>query len=110
MNLEMEGKIPTMLYNRLRPTGCRPTLLYGLPKIHKLGIPLRPIVVSCIGSPSYNLSKFISKMISPLFGKTQSHINNSTHFMQTVNSVCLISDEMMVSFDVSSLFTNVSID
>ncbi len=49
-NLEREGKIPNMLYNRLRPTGCRPPLLYGLPKIHKLGIPLRPIV-SCIGSP-----------------------------------------------------------
>ena len=30
--------------------------------------------------------------------------------MQTVNSVCLRSDEMMVSFDVSSLFTNVPID
>ncbi len=26
-NLEREGKIPTMLYNRLRPTGCRPPLL-----------------------------------------------------------------------------------
>ncbi len=30
--------------------------------------------------------------------------------MQTVNSVCLRSDEMMVSFDVSSLFTNVPMD
>ncbi len=49
-------------------------------------------------------------MISPLFGKTQSHIKNSTHFMQIVNSVCLRSDEMMVSVDVSSLFTNVPID
>ena len=78
-NLEKEDKIPTMLYNRLRPTGCRPPLLYWLPKIHKLGIPLRP-VVSCIGSPSYYLSKFISKMISPLFGKTQSHIKNSNTF------------------------------
>ncbi len=30
--------------------------------------------------------------------------------MQTVNSVCLRSDKRMVSFDVSSLFTNVPID
>ncbi len=37
--------------------------------------------------------KFISKMISPLFGKTQSYVKNSTHFMQTVNSVCLRSDK-----------------
>ncbi len=32
-NLEREGKIPTMLYNRLRPTGCRPPLLCGLSKL-----------------------------------------------------------------------------
>ncbi len=25
---ERERKIPTMLYNRLRPTGCRPPLLF----------------------------------------------------------------------------------
>ncbi len=108
-NLEREDKIPTMLYNRLRPTGCRPPLLYGLPNIHKSGIPLRPIVY-CIGSPSSNVSKFISNMISPLFGKTRSNIKNSTHFMQTVSRVCLRSDKMMVSFDGSSLFTNVPID
>ncbi len=42
--------------------------------------------------------------------KSMLNIKNSTHFTQTVNSVCLRSDEMMVSFDVSSLFTNVSID
>ncbi len=43
-------------------------------------------------------------------GKIQSYIKNSTHFIKTVNNVCLRSDEMMVSFDVSSLFTNVPID
>ncbi len=94
-----------MLCNRLRPTGCRPPLLCGLPNIHKLGIPLRPIVY-CIGSPSSNVSKFISNMMI----SHQSNIKNSTHFMQTVSSVCLRSDKMMVSFDVSSLFTNVPID
>ncbi len=103
-NLEREGKIPTVLYNRLRPTGCRSSLLYGLSNIHKLGIPLRPIVY-CIGSPSSNVSKFISNMISH-----QSNKKSSTHFMQTVSRVCLRSDKMMLSFDVSSLFTNVPID
>ena len=47
-------------------------------------------------------------MISSLFGKTQSHIKNSTHLVRTVNSVR--SDEIMVSFDVSSLFIHVPID
>ena len=30
---------------------------YGLPKIHKANLPLRPIV-SFVNSPTYNLSKF----------------------------------------------------
>jgi hypothetical protein len=35
---------------QLRPQCSRPTRLYGLPKIHKPGVPLRPIV-NTIGSP-----------------------------------------------------------
>ena len=34
---------------------------YGLPKIHKVSVPLRPIV-SFINSPTYNLSKFLSRL------------------------------------------------
>ena len=41
--LEKNGEI-----NRLRPTGSQPPRIYGLPKIHKPDVPLRPIV-SCIG-------------------------------------------------------------
>jgi len=37
---------------QLRPAGSRPPRMYGLPKIHKEGIPLRPIV-SNIGTPTY---------------------------------------------------------
>ena len=47
-------KITAKLYNRLRPSGSQPPRIYGLPKIHKEYVPVRPIV-SCIGSPSYQL-------------------------------------------------------
>ena len=50
--LEKKGEIPGGLYHRLRPSGSQPPRIYGLPKIHKDGIPLRPIA-SCIGAPSY---------------------------------------------------------
>jgi hypothetical protein len=39
---------------RLRHTGARPPRLYGFPKIHNKGVPLRPIV-SNIGVPTYKL-------------------------------------------------------
>jgi hypothetical protein len=41
---------------QLHPSGSRPPRLYGLPKIHKEGVPLRPIV-SNICAPTYQLSK-----------------------------------------------------
>ena len=53
----------------LQPQCSTPPQLYGLPKIHKEGVPLRPIV-STIGSPSYRLSKLLAKIITPLSGKT----------------------------------------
>ena len=82
--------------------------VYGLPKIHKQSVPLRPIV-SCIGSPSYQLSKYIASIISPLAGKTNSHVLNSKHFAETMGDVTIGSDESLISFDVTSLFTNVPI-
>ena len=44
---------------RIRPVGSKPPRLYGLPKIHKANVPLRPIV-ACINSPCYNLSKYVT--------------------------------------------------
>ena len=40
------------IYKRMYPTGASPPKFYGLPKIHKKNIPLRPIV-SNIGSVAY---------------------------------------------------------
>ena len=107
--LEKNGEITSGLYNRLRPTGSQPPRIYGLPKIHKPDVPLRPIV-SCIGSPTYQLSKHITSLISPLAGHTSSHVKNSRHFTEMIGSVHVESDEILVSFDVSSLFTNVPVD
>ena len=49
------------------PTGASPPKFYGLPKIHKKNIPLRPIV-SNIGSVSYWVAKELAKIIKPLMG------------------------------------------
>ena len=106
--LEKNGEITNALYNKLRPTGSQPPRIYGLPKIHKPDIPLRPIV-SCIGSPTYQLSKHITSLISPLAGHPSSHVKNSRHFTEMMRSVHVESAEILVSFDVSSLFTNVPV-
>ncbi|KAG5346220.1 ALF aldolase, partial [Acromyrmex charruanus] len=63
----------------LKPTNPLPPRLYRLPKVHKPNIPLRPIV-SAIHSPTYNLSRFLQS----LTGKSESHITNSTDFIQKI--------------------------
>ena len=107
--LEKNVEITSALYNRLRPTESQPPGIYGLHKIHKPDVPLSPIVL-CIGSPTYQLSKYITSLISPLAGHTSFHVNNSRHFTVMMGSVHMESDEILASFDVSSLFTSAPVD
>ena len=108
-NPEQGRHISKALVNKLKPTASRPPKLYGLPKIHKPDVPLRPIV-SCIGSPTYQLAKHITSPITPLTGLTSSFVKNSQHFVETIGEERLLDDEAMVSFDVKSLFTSVPVD
>jgi hypothetical protein len=82
--------------------------IYGLPKIHKTDWPLRPIV-SQIDSPTYKASRFLVDILQPLTGNTTSFVRDSTHFVHLLENVTLHEDELMVSFDVASLFTNVPV-
>ena len=54
-----------MSYNKLAPTGSRPGILYGLPKVDKPSIPLRPFV-SSISSHSFPLAKYLVPLFRPI--------------------------------------------
>ena len=88
------------------PHAPAPPRLYGLPKIHKEGVPLRPIV-SAIGSPTYNLAKYLTGILSPFVGVCEHHIKNSSHFVGILEKLTLEKTDIMVSLDVVSLFTRV---
>ena len=80
INLKKEKLITSSMFDRLRPKGSKAPRFYGPPKVHKEDCPLTPIV-SAISSPTYNLSKFVSK---PLVGKTDSFVKNSRDFADLV--------------------------
>ena len=109
LRLHNNGDLTKCIYNRIRPTGSCAPRIYGLPKIHEPQMPLRPIV-SCIGAPSYKLTRYITSIISLLAGKTSSHVLNSKHLVGTMKEVLVEAEEALVSFDITSLFTNVPID
>ncbi len=83
---------------------------YGLPKVHKPDIPLRPII-SCIGSSTQPLAKFISEILYRSFSNfNKFKIFDTFDFSQKINNVQLPEGFVLVSFDVVSLFTNIPLD
>ena len=59
LTLKKTDKIDFRRYSRLRCSVPQPSKLYGLPKLHKPNMPMRPIVSFC-GSPTYQLSKCLT--------------------------------------------------
>ena len=102
-----ENKITTSVYHQLKCDKAVSPKFYGLPKIHKSDIPLRPIV-SFIGAPTYCLAKFLVGILSPLLSLEYT-IQNSRQFERLINNFQCLSDECLVSFDVVSLFTSISV-
>ena len=56
--------------------------------------------------PTYQLSKHLTTILSPLVGNTPSRVQNSRAFTEFIKPQILSSDELLISF-VVSLFTNV---
>ena len=98
-----EGKKKKLIPNPIIPR------IYGLLKIHKNGAPLRPIV-NTIGSPTYNLVKHLAKTLKPLAGNTTSYIKDSTHFIQEIKNLILDDNDMLVMFDVVSLYMKILVE
>uniref|UniRef100_H3AYF1 Uncharacterized protein n=1 Tax=Latimeria chalumnae TaxID=7897 RepID=H3AYF1_LATCH len=65
LDFKRQDKFCVGEYGRVYPRVLVPPRFYSLPKVHKEGNPLRPIV-SNIGSPSYALAKYLCDIISPL--------------------------------------------
>ena len=107
--VERSGGIPEKLRRSLTPQFTTPPQIYGLPKVHKDEIPLRPIVAS-IGSPIHKLAKELARILSPLTGKTESFVKNSAEFAERIRKEPVKEGDLMVSFDITSLFTNVPVD
>ena len=64
----------------------------------------------CLLSTPYDLHAFLANISSPLTGKSDYTVNNSSHFVSTINNERVQENEIMVPFDVESLFSNSPID
>lgn len=85
----------------------RSPCLYGLPKIHKENMPMRP-VVSYIGAPAYKLAKKLNSLLKAKSSfQPKYSLINSVDLIKKIQSVSLPRNAKLLSLDVESLFTNV---
>ena len=97
-------------YNKLKPCGSQPGILYGLCKVQKGCVgdtpPFRPIL-SSINTSSYHIAKFLVPLLSD-FTKNQYVCKDSFSFAEGISK----QDHSlyMASFDIDALFTNLPID
>ncbi|XP_046387506.1 uncharacterized protein LOC124157076 [Ischnura elegans] len=104
IKLIKEAGIPLETARHLRAEAPVPPRIYGLPKIHKEGVPLRPIV-SAISSPTYNLAKYLTGILAPHVGVSEHHVKNSLEFVETIKEIRVDTTDILVSLDVVSFFT-----
>lgn len=83
---------------------CR---FYGLRKIHKIDVPLRQLV-DYTNSSTNNLHKHLADILKPYESEIKFGIRNSSEFKDFIITIHM-EYELMVSFGVCSLFTNVPI-
>ena len=97
--------------NKLYPTGSARARIYGTPKMHKFSFSdsfprLRPIV-SSIGTFNYNIVRFLCDLLSPLVPNDYSCKDTFSFVSQIKNAN--LSRKFLVSYDVTSIFTNISL-
>ena len=98
-------------YNQLLPTGnsSPPARFYGLPKINKANCPMRPIVSAC-GMSTYNLAKYLIKILKVYIEHTSSFVKDSKDLMDKLKFIKLQDNEELVSLDISVLFTSIPVN
>ncbi|XP_077512949.1 uncharacterized protein LOC144124166 [Amblyomma americanum] len=101
-----EGK---HLYFRLLCHSGSAPAIYGLPKVHKPDVPLRPIV-DFTHSPLHALSGYMHQVLRPLVRRTTTYVKDSSLVVKSVKVVTIDDEDVLVSFDVKSMFTSVSLD
>ena len=98
-------------YERIRPVGAMRPRMYGVPKVHKTGTPLRPIL-SMINAPQHEMARWLAEKLQPVINKFAEHTVADTfefcaHIEEFSQRRACGSTTFMCSFDITSLFTNI---
>ena len=104
-------------YDKFRPSSNQPAFLFATAKTHKFddfsektsdNLKLRPIV-STVGTFYYQTAKHLASYLAPLTDNELS-IKNTLDFAQRLDTRSLNDNKVLVSYDVTSLFTQIPLE
>ena len=111
----IKSKSSEQEYKRFYTTGSATARFYGTAKIRKLKddrsvdeLPIRPII-SNINTASYQLVKYLAKLLSPL-SMSEYTVKSTSDFITHIKGQNIPKNFKLISFDVTSLFKNVPLD
>ncbi|CAH3136328.1 unnamed protein product, partial [Pocillopora meandrina] len=88
------------------PNPPRIPIFYTFTKIHK-PLPVgRPITSGCEG-PTERISSFVDHLLQPIAQKQKSYLKDTTDFINFIEKTQVSNDTILVSMDVTSLYTNI---
>ena len=112
---KIKSKFSEQEYKRLYPPRSALAWFYGTAKIHKLkngstvdDLPILPII-SNINTASYQLAKYLAKLLSPL-SMSEYTVKSTSDFITHIKGQNIPNNFKLISFDVTLLFTNVPLD
>ena len=108
--IKKTGSINQQIYKQIRSTGAKCGVAYGLTKVHKQDLAIRPIS-STIGTYNYDTAKHLTKVLDSNFSKLFNYaLKDSFDFINEISKIKLEENDLIISIDVVSLFTNVPIN
>nr|VZI29896.1 unnamed protein product [Spirometra erinaceieuropaei] len=94
-------------WRQTKPTDTALARFYGLPKIHKPNVLLRPIV-ALKDSPTYNLAKWIFRKLNFLKEGSVTSLIPAAQSLADIRGKTIRPHQIMVSFDVVPVFTSIT--
>jgi hypothetical protein len=108
-NLDSLSKPEVTFFQHSLNSFHRLPLFYGLPKVHKTPVSLRP-VVSISGSLSAIFSTWLDYKMKELLPLIKSYIHNSFQIIEDFKTLEIPENALLFSADAVSMYTNINTD
>ena len=108
----LDGKLPQSTINVMKPNNTNLGEFYGLPKTHKAGHPIRPII-SAINTPVEKLSFPVTKILVQCQKLIPTLVRDSSGFLSRLRSSFpdkIPPSSILFSMDISAMYTNIPLE